>query len=130
MEMACRFSLGIIGSLSLLIGTARLVDAAPDAASTQAYSIDQSRYFATPEIERAELKSALLKTSEFPPVAPENPKGLLGYLQGAEVLLSQLQRHRAYLRLRASRDMEERAAADAGDQTDAASHQDVRHGQT
>jgi oligoendopeptidase F len=53
-------------------------------------------------------------------VVPENPKALLGYLRGAELLLSQLQRHRAYLRLRASRDMDDRAAADAGDQIDAA----------
>jgi oligoendopeptidase F len=45
---------------------------------------------------------------------------LLGYLQDAEGLMAQLQRHRAFLRLRASRDIDDRAAADAGDQTDAA----------
>jgi hypothetical protein len=104
MEMTGRVALGIIGSLSLLIGATHLVDAAPAVSPVQSYSIDQTRYFATPEIEQAELRSRIAEASGLPSVVPENPKALLGYLRGAELLLSQLQRHRAYLRLRASRD--------------------------
>jgi hypothetical protein len=110
MEMTGRVALGIIGSLSLLIGATHLVDAAPAVSPVQSYS----------EIEQAELRSRIAEASGLPSVVPENPKALLGYLRGAELLLSQLQRHRAYLRLRASRDMDDRAAADAGDQIDAA----------
>jgi oligoendopeptidase F len=111
-----RVALGNIGLLLLL--TMQRVEAA--AAPTQSYAIDQTRYFATPDIERAELETRIAEASELPSVAPNDPKALLAYLQRAEVLLSQLQRHRAYLRLRASRDMDDRAASDAGDQTDAA----------
>jgi oligoendopeptidase F len=120
MQMTCRIALGIVAALWLSIGMARRVVAATEAPQTRSYSIDQTRYFTTPEIEQAELKTRIAETSGLSAIAPDDPKALLGYLQGAEALLSQLQRHRAYLRLRASRDMDDRAAADAGDQTDAA----------
>jgi oligoendopeptidase F len=120
MKMTGRVAVGIVGSLSLLFGPMQRTDAAPAAQPAQSYSIDQTRYFASPEIERAELKARFEETSGFPAVAPDDPKALYGYLQRAEGLLSQLQRHRAYLLLRASRDIDDRAAADAGDQTDAA----------
>jgi oligoendopeptidase F len=41
--------------------------------------------------------------------------GLGDYLHRAEVLLAQLERHGAYLHLRASRDMDDRADADGDD---------------
>jgi len=44
-----------------------------------------------------------------------DPAGLGDYLHRAEVLLAQLERHGAYLHLRASRDMDDRADADADD---------------
>jgi len=118
MDMTHRVALGIVGSLSLIVAPMLRVEAA--ATSPQSYSIDQSRYFATPEIERTELKARIAEVSGMPALAPGDPKALLVYLQGAESLLSQLQRHRAYLLLRASRDMDDRAAVDAGDQADAA----------
>jgi oligoendopeptidase F len=118
MDMTRRVALGIVGSLSLTIGP--LLRAETAATAPQSYAIDQTRYFATPETERAELNTRLAEASAFAPVAPNDPKALLEYLQGAEALLSQLQRHRAYLLLRASRDMYDRSAADAGDQVDAA----------
>jgi oligoendopeptidase F len=108
----------LVGVLSLTMGPMLHVEAA--AAAPQFYSIDQTRYFATPEIEQVELKTRMAEASGLPSVAPDDPKALLAYLQDAEALLSQLQRHHAYLLLRASRDMDDRAAADAGDQVDAA----------
>ena len=48
-------------------------------------------------------------------VAPVDPAGLGDYLHRAEVLLAQLERHGAYLHLRAWRDMDDRADADADD---------------
>lgn len=98
-------------------------DAAPTVAPAQPYSIDETRYFATPEIERAELKQRLEEASSFAAAAPQEPKPLLDYLQRAETLLGQLQRHYAYLNLMASRDLDDRADADAGDQADNAIHE-------
>jgi oligoendopeptidase F len=54
----------------------------------------------------------------FPALVPGDPKGLSDYLHRAETLLAQLQRHSAYLYLRASRDIDDRADADAGDRAD------------
>jgi oligoendopeptidase F len=115
-------ALGIITLLSLLAGTMAAAQAAAPApaAAPQSLAIDQTRYFPTPEIEREELKSRIAEASAWPPAAPDDPKALLAYLQRAESLLSRLQRHRAYLLLRASRDIDDRADADTGDQTDAA----------
>jgi oligoendopeptidase F len=125
-------ALGIIGLLSLLAGTMPAAQAATTSTITtttaiaaaapqaQPVAIDQTRYFPTPEIEREELKSRLAEASAWPQAAPDDPKALLAYLQRAESLLSQLQRHRAYLLLRASRDIDDRTDADSGDQTDAA----------
>jgi oligoendopeptidase F len=96
---------------------------APTVALAQSYSIDQTRYFATPDIEQAELKQRIDEASSFPGAAPQGPAQLLDYLQRAETLLAQLQRHSAYLNLRASRDMDDRADADAGDQAGNAIHQ-------
>ncbi len=116
MQLAYRVAIVIASSLALTAPTLQ-VEAAPTA---QSYSIDQTRYFAAPEIEQADLKARIAEATGFPSAAPADSKALLGYLQRAESLLSQLQRHHAYLLLRASRDMDDRAAADAGDQVDAA----------
>jgi oligoendopeptidase F len=97
--------------------------AAQTVALGQSYSIDQTRYFETPDIEQAELKQRIAEASSFPAAAPQGPARLLDYLQRAETLLAQLQRHSAYLNLRASRDMDDRADADAGDQAGSAIHQ-------
>jgi oligoendopeptidase F len=105
------------------LATSMPVNAAPTVAPAQSYSIDQTRYFATPEIERAELKQRIEEASAFPAAAPQGPAQLLDYLQRAETLLAQLQRHEAYLNLLASRDLDDRADADAGDQADNAIHQ-------
>jgi hypothetical protein len=67
---------GIIASLWLLGGIA--------AAQAQSIAIDQTRYFATPEIGREELKSRMAEASAWPAAAPDDPKALLVYLQGAE----------------------------------------------
>jgi oligoendopeptidase F len=92
------------------------VNAAPELAPAPSYSIDQTRYFSTPDLERAELKQRIEEVSSFPAAAPPGPAQLLDYLQRAETLFAQLQRHDAYLNLRASRDLDDRADADAGDQ--------------
>ena len=113
MQMTGRVALGFLSTAVLMMGPMQRVEAAVAALSGQSYSIDQTRYFATPELEQAELKTRIAEASALPSVAPDDPKALLSYLLRAESLLSQLQRHRAYLLLRASRDMDDRAAADA-----------------
>jgi len=122
-------TLGLSG-LALLASTAQVstaqvqANAAPAyapaaanaAAPAQSYSIDQTRYFANHEIEQVELKQRLAGAAAFPAVAPADASALLAYLQGAESLLAQLQRHHSYLLLRASRDIDNRADADADDE--------------
>jgi oligoendopeptidase F len=85
--------------------------------AAQPYTIDQTRYFASPEIESAELKQRLTDAAAFPAVAPKDRAALIEYLQRAEALMAQLQRHQAYLHLRASRDLEDQADSDADDRT-------------
>jgi hypothetical protein len=80
----------------------------PGSGQAQSYSIDQTRYFASPEVESAERKQRLAAAAAFPAVAPVGAAALVNYLRRAEVLLGQLERHNAYLHLRASRDMEDR----------------------
>jgi oligoendopeptidase F len=86
-------------------------------AQAQSFSIDQTRYFATPEIESSDLKQRLDETAAFAPVAPSDPAALADYLHHAEALLAQLERHHAYLHLRASRDLDDQADSDADDRT-------------
>lgn len=90
----------------------------PGSAQTQPQSIDQTRYFSTPEIERAEFKQRLDEAAVFPPAAPADAIELGDYLHRAESLLAQLQRHDAYLLLRASRDIDDAADADAVNRAD------------
>jgi len=99
-----------------------LANAAPEVVLDQSYSIDQTCYFATPDFEQTELKQRIEEASSFPATAPQGPAQLLDYLKRAETLLAQLQRHEAYLNLRASRDMDDRADADSGDQAGNAIH--------
>ena len=116
MKMTCAIALAI-SSIMWAASAARLpANAAPAGALAQSYSIDQTRYFATPDIEQAELKQRIEEASAFPAAAPQGAAQLLDFLQRAETLLAQLQRHDAYLNLRASRDIDDRADADAGDQ--------------
>jgi oligoendopeptidase F len=99
-----------------LICLCPLASAAPP--PSQAYSIDQTRYFATPELEQVELKQRIEEASAFPAVAPENPQALYDYLHRADLLYTHLQRHSAYLYLRASRDLDDQADADATSRAD------------
>jgi oligoendopeptidase F len=85
-------------------------------APQQAYSIDQTRYFATPEVEKAELKQRVEEASAFPAVAPEDPKALYDYLHLADVLHAQFLRHVAYLHLRVSQDIDDQADGDTMEQ--------------
>ena len=99
-----------------MLALSTLMCLAAPVALAQTYSIDQTRYFPTPDIEQAELKRLVGEASAFPSTAPQGPAQLLDYLQRAETLLARLQRHDAYLNLRASRDLDDRADVDAGDQ--------------
>src|SRR5580692_4655273 len=78
-------SIGLAGSIGFfaLPGFARAVAAqgvpigagpgpgiGPGAGQGQSYSIDQTRYFASPEIEAAERKQRLESAAAFPAVAP------------------------------------------------------------
>jgi len=113
MKTVCAVALGLLGLIPLASPAQTPGGDAP--APAWSWSIDQTRYFATPEIEQAELKQRLDETAAFPAAAPADPAALADYLHRAETLLAQLQRHRAYLHLRASRDIDDRADADAGD---------------
>jgi oligoendopeptidase F len=123
MKTTCTVALAVFSLLWLATSTRLLANAAPPVALAQSYSIDQTRYFATPGIEQAELKQRIEEASSFPAAAPQTAAQLLDYLQRAETLLAQLQRHEAYLNLRASRDLDDRADADAGGQAGNAIHQ-------
>jgi oligoendopeptidase F len=113
-----------LSSLMWLATSTRLAaNAAPTLPLAPSYSIDQTRYFATPGIEQAELKQRIEEASSFRAAAPQGPAQLLDYLRRAETLLAQLQRHSEYLNLRASRDIDDRVDADAGDQANNAIHQ-------
>lgn len=115
------FSLGLIASIGFLAQPASAqepaVGAVPVTAQAHAYSIDQTRYFATPQIEAAELKQRMDEAASFPTTAPDGPEALADYLHRAERLLAQLERHAAYLHLRASRDIDDRSDADADERT-------------
>jgi len=113
--MKTRWSLPLSCVGLLLLGGAALA-----ATPAPSYSIDQTRYFVTDEIEQAERKQRIGEAEAYPAVAPDDAKGLDEYLHGAETLLVLLQRHGAYLHLRASRDIDDRADADASDRVDEA----------
>lgn len=81
------------------------------------FSIDQTRYFATPQIEAAERKLRMDDVAALPSDAPDQAPALLGYLHRAENLLAQLERHNAYLHLRASLDIDDRVDAEADEKT-------------
>jgi oligoendopeptidase F len=114
MKVKIGVSVALIGSLSL----ASAVYPQDRGPTAPPFSIDQARYFATPEIEQAEYKQRVDEAMAFPTVVPADPKALSDYLHAAEALLAQLQRHSAYLYLRASRDFDDRADADATDRAD------------
>jgi oligoendopeptidase F len=122
MKTPAGVAFGIIGSIAVSMATTEPVEAT-SAPPARWYSIDQTRYFSTPEIEQTDFKLRIAEASAFSAAAPDDPVALLAYLERGEALLSQLQRHRAYLLLRASRDLDDRPAADAGDQVDAAINQ-------
>ncbi len=107
-------ALGLAGVLAPAV-PAQTAAVEPAALPQQSYAIDQTRYFASPEVEQAELAQRLAELAALPPTAPGKPAALLVYLHRAEALLAQLERHKAYLHLRASRDLDDRADADAAD---------------
>jgi oligoendopeptidase F len=115
-------ALGLLGSLGLLpmpgSAEAPRLGATAAAAPAQSYSIDQTRYFPTPETESAELEQRMEEAAAFPTVPPLDPGALADYLHRAEVLLAQFERHNAYLHLRASRDIDDQTDADAADRID------------
>lgn len=111
-------SLGVTLGLTCLF---QLAGAAPS--PSQSYSIDQSRYFATHEIEQTELTQRIAEAAAFSAVAPTNPAAIYDYLQRADLLYAQLQRHGIYLNLRASRDLDDQADLDAGGRANAARQQ-------
>ncbi len=127
MKVIGRAGSGLLGSIALLavggsalgapIGAGAGAGPGPGSGQAQSYSIDQTRYFASPEIESAQRKQRLGAAAAFPAVAPLGAAALLEYLHRAEALLGQLERHNAYVHLRASRDMDDRADADADDRT-------------
>jgi len=117
MKSVCSAALGLAAAIGLLPpgASGQALQAGAAAAPAQSYTIDQTRYFATPGIESAQLQQCLDEVAVFPAAAPDGPAALADYLHRAEALLAQLQRHRAYLHLRASRDIDDQADADAGD---------------
>jgi oligoendopeptidase F len=123
MKTTRAIALALSSAMWLVPSTRTPASSAPTAGFAQSYSIDQTRYFPTPDIEQAELKQLIVEASSFPAAAPQGSARLLDYLQQAETLLARLERHDAYLNLRASRDLEDRVDADAGDQARSAIHQ-------
>ena len=110
-------ALGLAAGIGLLPLTGATQAPPADAAAVASASsaIDQTLYFATPEIESAQLRQRVDEVAAFPAAAPDGAAALAAYLRRAETLLAQLQRHHAYLHLRASRDIDDQVDADADD---------------
>ncbi|HEY2145343.1 MAG TPA: hypothetical protein VGH12_04680, partial [Steroidobacteraceae bacterium] len=100
MRPILRVAVKIIGPIVLMMPAGYALPQA-QAVQVQSYSIDQTRYFRAPEIESAELKPLLREAAEFPSNAPKDQRALADYMRRAEDLLGQLQRHQAFLHLRA-----------------------------
>src|SRR3569833_1054017 len=86
-----------LGATLCLLCLSPLASAAPPL--SQGYAIDQTRYFASPEIEQVERARHIAEASAFPAVAPKDPQALYDYLNRADQLTAQLLRHAAYLHL-------------------------------
>jgi oligoendopeptidase F len=118
--MKCGALLFVISGPVIAVGWAQSEQPAALPTAAMPYSIDQSRYFSSLEAERAELKQRIDESRALSSAAPSDPTELRNYLHRSELLIAELQRHGAYLYLRASRDLEDRADADASDQADEA----------
>jgi hypothetical protein len=66
MKMTRAIALALSSLMWLATSTRLPANAAPTGALAQSYSIDQTRYFATPDIEQAELKQRIEEASSFP----------------------------------------------------------------
>ena len=86
------------------------------AAGPAGYSIDQSRYFASPAAEAASRATAVAAARAFMQSAtPRTSAALYDFLQRYDALLTDLQRHDVYVYLRAEEDDRDVADANADD---------------
>lgn len=79
--------------------------------------IDETRYFASRDAERADREALAAEIKAIAATAPAQPEALEDYLRHAEQALGRGHRHAAYLHLLASRDIDDHAAGDALDET-------------
>jgi oligoendopeptidase F len=78
--------------------------------------IDETRYFASRDAERADREALAAEIKTLATTAPAQPEALEAYLRRAEQALGRGHRHAAYLHLIASRDIDDHAAGDALDE--------------
>jgi len=91
--------------------------AAPQpAAQAPDVRIDETRYFASRDAERADREALAAQVKTIASGAPAQPEALEAYLRNAEQALGRGHRHAAYLHLLASRDIDDHAAGDALDE--------------
>jgi oligoendopeptidase F len=79
------------------------------------YHADPGLYFPDAAAEESDRTKLLADIAAFPRTAPADAAGLEQWMHRAESLVARLQRHSAYLQLRAAQDIDDHAAADAGD---------------
>ncbi len=89
------------------------------AAAGQAYAIDLTRYFPSPEAEASDLATCKREADRLVAAKPEDGKALYEHLQAAAELMGKLTRHARYFKLQSSRDIDNNAAAESRHQVGA-----------
>ncbi|HEV7775955.1 MAG TPA: M3 family metallopeptidase [Luteibacter sp.] len=108
--------------LSLRLGIIALFGMSPGAfaAVADSYSIDSSRYFASPAAEAVDRDRLVAEIAAFPSSVPPEPGQLEDYLHHAGALLADCRRHDAYLHLRSALDIDDSKTEEAYDQVGSA----------
>ena len=107
--------------LALAAASATAEFVAMPAAGRSLYRADLRRYFPGAAAEEADRARLLADVAAFPRTAPADPAEFEGWVHRAEALVGRLERHDAYLQVRAAQDIDDHAAAEAANRVDDAS---------
>ena len=95
-----------------LAGQTRASDT-PAAPPAQAYAIDETRYFSSPDAEHADLDLCRQEAQRLIATKPAGGQALGQYMEAASKLMGRLTRHSRYFKLLSARNIEDHAAAEA-----------------
>lgn len=79
----------------------------------QSYSIDETRFFATPAAEKADFADCRTRAEQLIAAKPAGGRALYQHLEAAGALMGRLTRHSQYFKLLASRNIDDHASAEA-----------------